>query len=133
MSQVKPVKKNESQSAALLAGATAGAIEGFVTYPFEFVKTQSQFARKAGASSKSTSPFTVAKETFNQRGVKGFYVGCNALVAGNAVKAAVRFFSYDQFKTLLADKDVSPVYVSNLLCPLLNRSVIRESSLVRGV
>ena len=28
---------------SLAAGATAGAVEGFVTYPMEFLKTRSQF------------------------------------------------------------------------------------------
>jgi len=101
----KPTKKNDSWAISLVAGATAGGIEGFVTYPFEFIKTQSQFAKKAGASSKSTSPISIARETFRSKGVKGFYPGCGALVTGNAVKAAVRFFSYDQFKALLVNSE----------------------------
>jgi solute carrier family 25 citrate transporter 1 len=35
------------------------------------------------------------------------YAGCTALVIGNSVKAGVRFVSYDKFKQVLADKDVS--------------------------
>ena len=54
---------------------------------------------------QSTSPLTVAKETFNTKGVRGFYSGCGALVTGNAVKAAVRFYSYDKFKALLVNQD----------------------------
>ncbi|CAD6583809.1 MAG: hypothetical protein CYPHOPRED_002499 [Cyphobasidiales sp. Tagirdzhanova-0007] len=91
--------------ASVLAGGIAGGVEGVVTYPLEFVKTQSQLAKKAGSSSKSTSPLRVAKETFRERGFSGFYTGCGALVTGNAVKAAVRFLSYDQFKTLLVNKE----------------------------
>lgn len=30
-----------------------------------------------------------------------------ALVAGNSLKAGVRFFSYDKFKKMLVDRDVS--------------------------
>lgn len=41
--------KSEKPLASLFAGATAGAIEGFVTYPTEFAKTQLQFASSGGA------------------------------------------------------------------------------------
>jgi solute carrier family 25 citrate transporter 1 len=36
----------------------------------------------------------------------GFYSGVGALVAGNSLKAGVRFLSYDKFKTMLVDQDV---------------------------
>jgi solute carrier family 25 citrate transporter 1 len=42
-------KQREKPIASLLAGATAGAIEGFVTYPTEFAKTQLQFAGRNSA------------------------------------------------------------------------------------
>lgn len=58
-------------------------------------------------TSQSTSPISIAKETFKTKGVRGFYPGCGALVTGNAVKAAVRFFSYDQFKKVLVNNEVS--------------------------
>lgn len=34
-------------------------------------------------------------------------LSCSALVAGNAVKAGVRFLSYDAIKLAVADKEVS--------------------------
>lgn len=37
-------------------------------------------------------------------GVRGLYSGCGALVAGNALKAGVRFLSYDHFKSMLKDE-----------------------------
>lgn len=39
-----------------------------------------------------------------QHGVRGLYAGCSALVAGNALKAGVRFLSYDSIKLAVADK-----------------------------
>lgn len=42
-------KQREKPLASLLAGTTAGAIEGFVTYPTEFAKTQLQFGQAGGA------------------------------------------------------------------------------------
>jgi solute carrier family 25 citrate transporter 1 len=38
--------------------------------------------------------------------VTGLYAGVSAVVIGNAVKAGVRFMSYDQYKALLADDEV---------------------------
>ena len=37
----------------------------------------------------------------------GLYSGCTALVVGNSVKAGVRFVSYDHFKQMLANSEVS--------------------------
>ncbi|KAH8922224.1 mitochondrial carrier [Atractiella rhizophila] len=96
-------KKPDSPTASLLAGAFAGVVEGFVTYPAEFVKTQSQFATSQGQ--KPPSPFRIASETVRTRGFFGLYSGVGALVSGNALKAGVRFFLYDKFKSLLADAD----------------------------
>ncbi|RDB17609.1 putative mitochondrial carrier C19G12.05 [Hypsizygus marmoreus] len=82
---------------SLFAGATAGAIEAFITYPTEFVKTRSQFG------GKRESPIAIIRETLKTKGVTGLYSGCSALVVGNAMKAGVRFVSYDHFKQMLAD------------------------------
>ncbi|KAG6908797.1 hypothetical protein DXG01_003244 [Tephrocybe rancida] len=83
---------------SLFAGATAGAIEAFVTYPTEFVKTRSQF------SGKKQGPISIVKETVRAHGITGLYSGCSALVVGNALKAGVRFVSYDYYKQMLADE-----------------------------
>ncbi|KAJ3746967.1 mitochondrial tricarboxylate transporter [Lentinula raphanica] len=84
---------------SLIAGTTAGAVEAFITYPTEFVKTRSQF------QGKKLAPLEIVRETLKTKGVTGLYSGCNALVLGNAVKAGVRFLSYDHFKSLLADAE----------------------------
>ncbi|THH06495.1 hypothetical protein EW145_g4042 [Phellinidium pouzarii] len=89
--------KKEKPMHSLLAGATAGAVEAFVTYPTEFVKTRSQF----GGQKKT--PVAIIRETLKTKGVIGLYSGCMALVVGNATKAGVRFLSYDHFKHILAD------------------------------
>lgn len=95
-------KASTSKSASLIAGAFAGAVEGFATYPAEYVKTASQFS---GSGAKGPGPIAILKDTIRTKGVIGLYSGCGALVAGNAVKAGVRFFSYDKFKTYLVNKD----------------------------
>ena len=40
-------------------------------------------------------------------GLGGFYSGVGALVAGNSLKAGVSFLSYDKFKGMLVDENVS--------------------------
>ncbi|KAG5350132.1 hypothetical protein C0989_012531, partial [Termitomyces sp. Mn162] len=89
--------QKENPLHSLFAGATAGAVEAFITYPTEFVKTRSQF------SGKKQGPIAIIKETVKIKGITGLYSGCSALVVGNALKAGVRFVSYDHFKQMLAD------------------------------
>lgn len=121
---------SEKPLASLLAGTAAGAIEGFVTYPTEYAKTQLQFAAGKGISKVCTcvvllmwyfglkelivttpstlqGPISILRETIASKGITGIYAGCSALVVGNAVKAGVRFLSYDQYKSLLRDENVS--------------------------
>jgi solute carrier family 25 citrate transporter 1 len=40
--------RKPSQLASLFCGVTAGAVEGAITYPTEFVKTQAQFSTTKG-------------------------------------------------------------------------------------
>ncbi|KAG9102059.1 hypothetical protein FRC06_002344 [Ceratobasidium sp. 370] len=94
------VKKETKPWQALTAGTFAGAVEAFVTYPTEFVKTRSQF------DGNKDGPLAIVRDTWNKHGLKGFYSGCTALVVGNAVKAGVRFVSYDKFKQMLADENM---------------------------
>ncbi|KAL5520571.1 hypothetical protein ACEPAG_9795 [Sanghuangporus baumii] len=93
------VAKKEKPLHSLVAGATAGGIEALITYPTEFVKTRSQFG------GEKEKPIEIIRDTIRTRGITGLYSGCTALIAGNSVKAGVRFLSYDQFKSMLADRE----------------------------
>ncbi|GAA6036178.1 hypothetical protein JCM8097_006818 [Rhodosporidiobolus ruineniae] len=95
--------KKESPHLALVAGAFAGAVEGAATYPFEYLKTQTQFAHRQGG--KPPGLWQITKTTYARQGLLGFYSGVGALVAGNSLKAGVRFLSYDRFKQMLVDKE----------------------------
>ncbi|ORY30546.1 putative mitochondrial inner membrane citrate transporter [Naematelia encephala] len=96
-------KGKEQPLASLLAGATAGGVESFVTFPLESLKTQLQFSSRVVGTAKG--PIQLARETIAQRGISGLYAGVTAVVIGNAVKAGVRFTSYDQFKSLLKNDE----------------------------
>lgn len=108
-----PTEVKHSAPAAwksLLAGATAGAVEGFATYPFEYAKTMMQFAPSANAGAALSSakqernPLRLIYHTAKTKGVSSLYVGCSSLVAGTAVKAAVRFVAFDGIKSTLVDE-----------------------------
>jgi len=99
MSSSHAKTRKEKPIHSIIAGTTAGAVEAFVTYPTEFVKTRSQF----GGSKEG--PIGIIRTTVREKGITGLYSGCSALVIGNAIKAGVRFMSYDQFKAALVDKE----------------------------
>lgn len=54
---------------------------------------------------------SIITQTIHQKGIQGLYSGANALIAGNALKAGVRFMTYDSIKALLVDGNgkLSPV------------------------
>lgn len=47
----------------------------------------------------------VVRQTVAKHGITGLYSGCGALVAGNALKAGVRFLSYDHFMDMLKNEE----------------------------
>jgi len=47
----------------------------------------------------------IGRATYARHGIKGFYSGVGALVAGNSLKAGVRFLSYDSFKRMMMDEN----------------------------
>ena len=54
---------------------------------------------------------TIITQTVREKGVSGLYSGAGALIAGNALKAGVRFMTYDSIKAFLVDHNgkLSPV------------------------
>lgn len=88
-------KSKPSALRSIIAGSTAGAVEIAITYPAEFAKTRSQLNRRLPDGKKLPWP------TFGPQ----WYAGCTTLIIGNSIKAGIRFVAFDQYKTLLADKD----------------------------
>ena len=58
---------------------------------------------------------TIITQTIRERGVSGLYSGAGALIAGNALKAGVRFMTYDSIKALLVDHDGKLSSVNGML------------------
>jgi len=86
-------KKKPSALRSILAGATAGAVEIAITYPFEFMKTRTQLNRRLPDGQKLPWP------PFGRQ----WYAGCTTLIIGNSLKAGIRFVSFDTYKSMLAD------------------------------
>ncbi|KAL8297318.1 hypothetical protein RB597_006418 [Gaeumannomyces tritici] len=93
-------KAKVSTIVSLMAGGTAGAVEAFTTYPFEFAKTRGQLLSKA---ERSANPFSIITTVARQEGLGAVYTGCSTLAAGATLKASVRFMSYDTIKNILVD------------------------------
>ncbi|KAK3672350.1 CtIP-related endonuclease [Recurvomyces mirabilis] len=89
---------------SLIAGSIAGGIEASITYPFEWAKTRSQLPSSAG-NVDAKNPIKMVWQTATRQGVSSIYAGCGALVAGTALKAGVRFLTFDTVQNLLADTD----------------------------
>lgn len=97
----------------LVAGASAGAVESFLTYPTEYVKTISQLGGRKAVG--KVTPLSIIKETIRDRGLRGFYQGCAPVVTGNALKAGTRFFTYESIRDLLRDSNGKLSTGKNLL------------------
>ena len=90
------VRSKPTPVRSVIAGATAGAVEISITYPFEFAKTRTQLNRRLPTEQKLPWPRFPSKE---------WYAGCTTLILGNSIKAGVRFVAFDAYKNLLADAD----------------------------
>lgn len=101
MSASAPKKTDPSKS--FIAGGVAGAVEGVITYPFEFAKTRLQLVDKS--SKMSRNPLVLIYTVARTQGISSLYVGCPAFVVGNTLKASVRFLGFDAIKRVLSDRD----------------------------
>eukprot|EP00096_Caligus_rogercresseyi_P010054 TRINITY_DN3544_c0_g1_i1.p1 TRINITY_DN3544_c0_g1~~TRINITY_DN3544_c0_g1_i1.p1 ORF type:complete len:306 (-),score=75.53 TRINITY_DN3544_c0_g1_i1:491-1408(-) len=99
----------------IVAGGITGGIEICITYPTEYIKTQLQLDEKLG---KYKGIFDCAKQTVNERGVRGLYRGLPVLVYGSIPKSAVRFGSFEYFKKQFIDERGNLSPGSRLLCGL---------------
>ncbi|KAK8054833.1 hypothetical protein PG993_000060 [Apiospora rasikravindrae] len=86
---------------SLLAGGTAGGIEAFCTYPFEFAKTRVQLYGHEGVK----NPFRVVGNVIQQEGLPALYKGCSTMIVGSIGKDAVRFVAFDSIRKMFEDPE----------------------------
>lgn len=89
---------------SLIAGGTAGGIESFLTYPFEFAKTRVQLRAERGIPTPR-NPFVVVGQVIKNEGVRALYLGVSTMVVGTIAKDAIRFMSFDSIKRAFAEID----------------------------
>ncbi|CCE64186.1 hypothetical protein TPHA_0G03460 [Tetrapisispora phaffii CBS 4417] len=94
-------KQKVDPTSSFIAGALAGAIEGSITYPFEFAKTRLQLSSKAVNVTKN--PIKLLYQIGRFQGIGAMYIGCPVFIVGNTAKASIRFLGFDMIKDMLKD------------------------------
>lgn len=114
-------KQKKDPVFSLISGTVAGGVEGFITYPTEYVKTRLQLqagGKLQPGEPRFKGPIDCLVQTYRTYGLRAIYTGCGALVIGNAAKAGVRFLTYDQIANLLKDDQGKLSGIRSLLAGL---------------
>ncbi|KAJ2371287.1 hypothetical protein IW150_004656, partial [Coemansia sp. RSA 2607] len=108
---------------SLLAGTLAGGVEGAMTYPTELVKTKMQL------HTTHSSPLSCLRHTLHTDGVLGLYRGLTPMLLGNALKAGVRFLTYDTIKQQLQDPQ-GQMTMPRMMCAGMLAGAVEGASVV---
>lgn len=128
-------KKSSSPVVNLVAGGTAGLFEALCCHPLDTIKVRMQIYKRqtvatasavgsaavAGAGGAAQIPVDVkppgfiktGRNIYSQEGFLALYKGLGAVVIGIIPKMAIRFSSYEFYRTLLADKQTGVVSTGN--------------------
>jgi solute carrier family 25 (mitochondrial citrate transporter), member 1 len=99
-------KRTVTPLQSLFAGSVAGAVEASITYPFDYIKTRSQLlSSNESRRIVSNNPLRFLAHVCRNEGFGAIYTGCSTLVLGTALKAGVRFLTFDTVKAMLQDDD----------------------------
>jgi hypothetical protein len=86
-------RNNLSSVETIMAGGIAGAAGWFVTIPMDILKSNIQNLR--GSASKSITTSQIAKQIYQESGVRGFFRGYSAVAARAFPVNGALFFSYE--------------------------------------
>ncbi|KAG0668394.1 Mitochondrial succinate-fumarate transporter [Maudiozyma exigua] len=107
-------KKASNPAINLIAGGTAGLFEALCCHPLDTIKVRMQiYKRAASGSIKPPGFIKTGKNIYSQEGFLALYKGLGAVVIGIIPKMAIRFSSYEFYRTLLADKNTGVVSTGN--------------------
>ncbi|KAJ2366766.1 Mitochondrial succinate-fumarate transporter [Coemansia sp. RSA 2607] len=98
----------------LLAGGAAGLAEALCCHPLDTIKVRMQLAnmRRAPASNGAAVPKSflgVGQRIVQREGVLALYKGLGAVVTGIVPKMAIRFSSFELYKSWLANPETGKV------------------------
>lgn len=100
----KDQKGRTPLSTHLIAGGTAGACEALVCHPLDTIKVRMQLSKRSQAGTKSKSFIGVGADIVKKESPLGLYKGLGAVLSGIIPKMAIRFSSFEMYKSLLADE-----------------------------
>lgn len=110
-------KKASHPAINLIAGGTAGLFEALCCHPLDTIKVRMQIYKRAvsggGTAIKAPGFIKTGKSIYTQEGFLALYKGLGAVVIGIIPKMAIRFSSYEFYRTLLADKNTGVVSTGN--------------------
>ncbi|KAJ9573089.1 Mitochondrial carrier protein [Nakaseomyces glabratus] len=134
-------KKSSNPVVNLVAGGTAGLFEALCCHPLDTIKVRMQIYKRqaapaaaavasmaGGAGGAATATvgggdataaikppgfIRTGRNIYAQEGFLALYKGLGAVVIGIIPKMAIRFSSYEFYRTLLADKQTGVVSTSN--------------------
>ncbi|QLG71467.1 hypothetical protein HG535_0B05090 [Zygotorulaspora mrakii] len=107
-------KKASHPVVNLLAGGTAGLFEALCCHPLDTIKVRMQIYRRVADSGTRPPGFIkTGKNIYSEEGFLALYKGLGAVVIGIIPKMAIRFSTYEFYRTLLADKQTGTVSTGN--------------------
>ncbi|PUU84022.1 mitochondrial carrier domain-containing protein [Tuber borchii] len=94
-------KKKPTAAVHLIAGGGAGLCEALACHPLDTIKVRMQLSRRNRAPGvKRKGFFLVGKEIVKRETPLGLYKGLGAVVTGIVPKMAIRFSSFEFYKSL---------------------------------
>lgn len=107
-------KKASHPAINLMAGGTAGLFEALCCHPLDTIKVRMQIYRRAASGEIKPPGFIkTGKTIYAEEGFLALYKGLGAVVIGIIPKMAIRFSSYEFYRTLLEDKQTGIVSTGN--------------------
>ncbi|CAG2220630.1 ODC [Mytilus edulis] len=83
-----------------LAGGCAGFVEVSIMHPLDLIKTRFQIQRGPDDPHRYTSLADCFKKMYRQEGALSFYKGILPPLCAEMPKRAVKFFTFEQYKTM---------------------------------
>mgnify|MGYP003363295357 FL=1 len=108
---VKPKgSQTERRIIDLLAGGTAGLFEALCCHPLDTIKVRMQLYKKSNhPGQRAPGLVKTGVEIFKNEGFLALYKGLGAVVLGIVPKMAIRFSSFEFYKSMMSDKKTGKV------------------------
>ncbi|KAK9766205.1 Mitochondrial succinate-fumarate transporter [Basidiobolus ranarum] len=104
-------KDNQKRSVSthLIAGGCAGFVEALTCHPLDTIKVRMQLRTKAAAQGQPRNFVGVGIRIIRKEGALALYKGLGAVVTGIVPKMAIRFSSFEIYKSWMANKETGKV------------------------